>query len=104
MEIGMSREHSNEDHTVGVDGDDLGDSGVGVFVAHDEIVTGLRFDPFREIIDMGVRQSVGVYPVEVHPEVPCHRAVYVHQVWASRSLTNRFRLTRCSAASRTSLR
>ena len=77
MEIDVAREHAHEDHSVGGDGDDLGDRGIGILVAYDEVVAGVRLDLRRQVIDMGVGEPVGVHSMEVDPQVPGRYAVSV---------------------------
>lgn len=68
--VGVSREYPEEDHAVGPDLAHLGDPGIGVIVAHDEVAPDLDRDAGLGVVEMPVRQATLVDPGEINPHVP----------------------------------
>lgn len=70
VKIGVSGQDPEQDHTVGTDLDNLGDAGVSVVVADDQVVPDRGLDAGCGVVEVAVRQATLVDAGKVHPHVP----------------------------------
>jgi hypothetical protein len=70
MEVGVPGKNPEEDYPVRANLDDLGDAGVGVVVAYDQVAPRVDLDAGRSVVEVAIGEATFVDPGEVHPHVP----------------------------------
>jgi hypothetical protein len=68
--LDRSRKDAHENDAVVLESHDLGDGGLGFFVADDDVLSGRQLRPPARVSDVAVRQSLRITAVVVEPQIP----------------------------------
>lgn len=72
--VGVAGKDTEQHHSIGLKGYNLGDRWVGILVADQEVLAVMKLSAAGEILEMGMGEAVGVDAMEIDPKFPSTRA------------------------------